>query len=496
VVDKLKDFYQGQQEEEGQEAQPAAAAATGDLDFVLGLPPAVLRALAAALDYLGAVRRSPDRAALCATLCSAAPPPLLQQPLQLGSPQTPCRAQPAKAPRTRPCTGRSNPRLPPLALHPWRRSACRACCAWWPRSGRWSPSRRCSCRPTRCASWRCGAVALAAGAARDSPRSCRRRCCSRRFNLAAPAAAQRPPTRRAPRLQVLTAGQQEGRGGGAKGSLLHLMDCTLTPFGARLLRNWVTRPLTDRALILQRLDSLDELAGRTGGGSAGEARLAPRGIAAQRPPVPPRPGCSTAPGSTCRAAPLRCTSHAGRRALPAPPPQAWPPACPCCCAGCLTWSAASRASSTAPPRPPSLWWCCRRWRRCVLARRCVYSAVAGTAGAGLGLAGSRWRGRRRPGCVGGVQLSPAEPKSGNSCSLGRQALSAAAAGPRSCEPSCEPLLTLLPTCRRWATSWACSWTRAAARSPPRASPARCWPACCSWPPAPRCLSCAAACWAP
>jgi hypothetical protein len=47
------------------------------------------------------------------------------------------------------------------------------------------------------------------------------------------------------------------------------MDCTLTPFGARLMRSWVSRPLTDRALILQRLDALDELAGRVGGGTGG-----------------------------------------------------------------------------------------------------------------------------------------------------------------------------------------------------------------------------------
>jgi DNA mismatch repair protein MSH3 len=75
-------------------------------------------------------------------------------------------------------------------------------------------------------------------------------------------------------LEVLAAGQNDGSSSagsarGTKGSLLHLMDCTLTPFGARLLRCWVSRPLTDRGLILQRLDAVDELAGRSGG-AAGE----------------------------------------------------------------------------------------------------------------------------------------------------------------------------------------------------------------------------------
>jgi DNA mismatch repair ATPase MutS len=77
-------------------------------------------------------------------------------------------------------------------------------------------------------------------------------------------------------LEVLAAGQNDGSSSsgsarGSKGSLLHLMDCTLTPFGARLLRRWVSRPLTDRGLIVQRLDAVDELAGRAGG-AAGESQ--------------------------------------------------------------------------------------------------------------------------------------------------------------------------------------------------------------------------------
>ena len=47
--------------------------------------------------------------------------------------------------------------------------------------------------------------------------------------------------------------------GGEKGSLLWLMDHTKTPFGGRLLRNWVAHPLTDRQRINERLDAVEEM---------------------------------------------------------------------------------------------------------------------------------------------------------------------------------------------------------------------------------------------
>ncbi|KAL3139906.1 hypothetical protein ABBQ38_004198 [Trebouxia sp. C0009 RCD-2024] len=47
--------------------------------------------------------------------------------------------------------------------------------------------------------------------------------------------------------------------GGEKGSLLWLMDHTKTPFGGRLLRNWVAHPLTSRQRINERLDAVQEM---------------------------------------------------------------------------------------------------------------------------------------------------------------------------------------------------------------------------------------------
>ena len=47
--------------------------------------------------------------------------------------------------------------------------------------------------------------------------------------------------------------------GSEKGSLLWLMDHTKTPFGGRLLRNWVAHPLTDRQRISERLDAVEEM---------------------------------------------------------------------------------------------------------------------------------------------------------------------------------------------------------------------------------------------
>jgi DNA mismatch repair protein MutS len=44
------------------------------------------------------------------------------------------------------------------------------------------------------------------------------------------------------------------RGGGPEGTLLSVLDRTVTPMGARLLRQWILAPLTDRAAIDERLD--------------------------------------------------------------------------------------------------------------------------------------------------------------------------------------------------------------------------------------------------
>jgi DNA mismatch repair protein MSH3 len=53
----------------------------------------------------------------------------------------------------------------------------------------------------------------------------------------------------------------KGGGGGAaeKGSLLWLLDRTLTPGGGRLMREWVTKPLRDRMDIEERLTSVEEI---------------------------------------------------------------------------------------------------------------------------------------------------------------------------------------------------------------------------------------------
>jgi DNA mismatch repair protein MutS len=51
------------------------------------------------------------------------------------------------------------------------------------------------------------------------------------------------------------------RGGGTDGTLLDVLDATQTPMGARLLRQWVLAPLTDRAGIQARHDAVDALLG-------------------------------------------------------------------------------------------------------------------------------------------------------------------------------------------------------------------------------------------
>ncbi|KMS99092.1 hypothetical protein BVRB_3g066900 [Beta vulgaris subsp. vulgaris] len=56
--------------------------------------------------------------------------------------------------------------------------------------------------------------------------------------------------------------------GSDSGSLLQTMNHTLTAFGQRLLRHWVTHPLCDRNMIAARLDAVAEIAESMGGCSA------------------------------------------------------------------------------------------------------------------------------------------------------------------------------------------------------------------------------------
>lgn len=49
------------------------------------------------------------------------------------------------------------------------------------------------------------------------------------------------------------------REGERRGSLLSVIDETTTPMGGRLLRSWLTRPLTDKGAIEDRLDAVEEL---------------------------------------------------------------------------------------------------------------------------------------------------------------------------------------------------------------------------------------------
>ena len=52
---------------------------------------------------------------------------------------------------------------------------------------------------------------------------------------------------------------QSARGGGVQGSLLGVLDRTITPMGARQVRQAITQPLLDIALIEARLESVEEL---------------------------------------------------------------------------------------------------------------------------------------------------------------------------------------------------------------------------------------------
>ena len=54
---------------------------------------------------------------------------------------------------------------------------------------------------------------------------------------------------------------RQGAAGGTEGTLLGVLDRTLTPMGARLLRQWLLAPLPDRHAVVPRLEPVDALAG-------------------------------------------------------------------------------------------------------------------------------------------------------------------------------------------------------------------------------------------
>ncbi|MCI13682.1 DNA mismatch repair protein MSH3-like, partial [Trifolium medium] len=53
---------------------------------------------------------------------------------------------------------------------------------------------------------------------------------------------------------------QNNSDGSESGSLLQIMNQTLTIFGSRLLRHWVSHPLCDQSLIAARLNAVSEIA--------------------------------------------------------------------------------------------------------------------------------------------------------------------------------------------------------------------------------------------
>jgi DNA mismatch repair protein MutS len=85
------------------------------------------------------------------------------------------------------------------------------------------------------------------------------------------------------------------RGSGRKGTLLHLLDGTRTSMGARLLREWLSFPLTDVAAIDRRLDAVEAF---------------PPGLAPQR--AARRPAC----GRRSRSARRQGVAGNGERARP------------------------------------------------------------------------------------------------------------------------------------------------------------------------------------
>ncbi|KAJ4843190.1 hypothetical protein Tsubulata_008107, partial [Turnera subulata] len=60
--------------------------------------------------------------------------------------------------------------------------------------------------------------------------------------------------------------------GSESGSLLHIMNHTLTIYGSRMLRQWVTHPLCDRNMISARLDAVSEIAESMGSYKASKHR--------------------------------------------------------------------------------------------------------------------------------------------------------------------------------------------------------------------------------
>ncbi len=109
------------------------------------------------------------------------------------------------------------------------------------------------------------------------------------------------------------------RGGGMAGTLLGVLDRTLTPMGARLLRQRILSPLTDIALIEQRLDGVESLAdemlrnnlrGELDGvrdlerlaGKAASGRISPRELGALRESITRLPGVGEALSKAARAA--------------------------------------------------------------------------------------------------------------------------------------------------------------------------------------------------
>lgn len=67
------------------------------------------------------------------------------------------------------------------------------------------------------------------------------------------------------------------RGGGTQGSLLGVLDVTVTPMGARRLRSWLHQPLLEKAAINQRLNAVETLVQHTAGRAQVRALL--KGVA-------------------------------------------------------------------------------------------------------------------------------------------------------------------------------------------------------------------------
>lgn len=62
--------------------------------------------------------------------------------------------------------------------------------------------------------------------------------------------------------RLLTGGQDSGS---SQGSLFHLVDRTSTGFGSRLLRHWISHPLTQIHMIQRRQEAVAELVDATSG---------------------------------------------------------------------------------------------------------------------------------------------------------------------------------------------------------------------------------------